>query len=210
MRVATTNTFSMNWAELQAPSWEVAPRLLGCLLVRELNGHRLVGRIVETEAYDQTDAASHSYRGRTPRTDVMFGPPGHLYVYFTYGMHYCMNVVTGRKEEGSAGLLRAGEPVGGLEALRRGRTAAADTNLLRGPARWTTAFEVDLRLNGSDLIRGDQIWLERGPGLPAGAIAAGPRIGIRHAADVPWRFTETASPWLSRGPATTPSRPRAS
>ncbi len=197
-------------SSLAGPPEEVAPTLLGGVVARRLPGGVVRARIVEVEAYGPGDPASHAFHGRTPRNDVMFGAPGHLYVYFTYGMHYCMNVVTGRKGEGSAVLLRAGEPVGGLEALRRGRTAAADTNLLRGPARWTTAFEVDLGLNGSDLIRGDQIWLERGPGLPAEAIAAGPRIGIRHAADVPWRFTETASPWLSRGPAATPSRPRAS
>src|SRR5207247_7555318 len=135
----------------------VARELLGRLLVSRTAGRPLLARIVECEAYQEDDPASHSFRGRAPRTEVMFGPPGHLYVYFTYGMHFCMNVVTGRAGEGSAVLLRAGEPVGGLEALRRGRTAAADTNLLRGPARWTTAFGVDLGLNGSDLIGGDQI-----------------------------------------------------
>src|SRR5882757_7921267 len=92
---------------LKLPSYEVAPRLLGCELVRELNGQRLVGRIVETEAYDQTDAASHSYKGETPRTSVMFGPAGQLYVYFTYGMHFCMNVVTGEVGHGAAVLIRA-------------------------------------------------------------------------------------------------------
>ena len=197
-------------SSLAGPSDEVAPTLLGGVVARRLPGGVVRARIVEVEAYGPEDPASHAFRGRTPRNDVMFGPPGHLYVYFTYGMHYCMNVVTGREGEGSAVLLRAGEPVGGLEVLRRGRAATADANLCRGPARWTTAFEVDLSLNGSDLIRGDQIWLELGLGLPAGAIGAGPRVGIRHAVDVPWRFIEAASPWLSRGPEAMPSRPRAS
>src|SRR6478609_6981226 len=94
-----------NWNILAGPVLEVAPKLLGAYLIRELDGQRLVGKIVEVEAYDQTDAASHSYKGRTARTDVMFGPSGHLYVYFTYGMHYCMNVVCGPEGHGSAVLI---------------------------------------------------------------------------------------------------------
>jgi DNA-3-methyladenine glycosylase len=175
--------------------------LLGGVLARRLRGGIVRARIVEVEAYGPLDPASHAFRGRTARNEVMFGRPGHLYVYFTYGLHHCMNVVTGPEGEGSAVLLRAGEPVDRLDLLRHDRTAAADGNLCRGPARWTTAFEVDLALNGADLIRGDQIWLERGGPLPAAAIGSGPRVGIRVAADVPWRFTEKASPWLSKGPA---------
>src|SRR6478735_1935982 len=100
---------------------EVAPRLLGCHLVRELDGQTVRVKIVETEAYHQSDAASHSYKGRTPRTDVMFGPAGHLYVYFTYGMHYCCNIVTGQVGEGSAVLIRAVEPVAGEAIMTKRR-----------------------------------------------------------------------------------------
>src|SRR4051812_36867857 len=106
---------------LLSPANEVAPRLLGSYLVREVNGQKLVGKIVETEAYDQSDVASHSYRGETPRTKVMFGPPGHLYVYFTYGMHYCCNVVTGPPGHGSAVLIRALQPLEGEEVMSQNR-----------------------------------------------------------------------------------------
>src|SRR5437868_45995 len=102
---------------LGAPAEVVAPRLLGCHLVREVDGQTLAGKIVETEAYSQFDAASHSYRGQTPRTEIMFGPPGFLYVYFTYGMHYCCNIVTGEAGQGSAVLIRALEPLEGLETM---------------------------------------------------------------------------------------------
>jgi DNA-3-methyladenine glycosylase len=188
-------------SSLARPAHEVAPALLGAVLARRLPGGLVRARIVEVEAYEADDPASHAFRGRTARNDVMFGHAGHLYVYFTYGMHYCMNVVTGRDGEGSAVLLRAGEPIEGLDLLRHGRTPAADRNLCRGPARWTAAFEVDRGLNGADLIAGDGIWLERGRSLPQSAIASTPRIGIRQAADVPWRFTEERSAWLSNGPS---------
>src|SRR5690242_17127228 len=114
---------------MSAPKWDmlgglavdVALQLLGCYLIRELDGRRLVGKIVETEAYDQTDAASHSFYGSNGRAAVTFGPAGRLYVYFTYGMHYCCNVVTGPEGHGSAVLIRALEPVSGLEKMREQR-----------------------------------------------------------------------------------------
>ena len=108
-----TNDFGF----LDQPAWLAAKRLLGCELEREIDGQVICGRIVETEAYDQADAASHSYRGRTARTEVMFGPSGQAYVYFTYGMHYCLNVVTGRVGYGSAVLIRAIEPITGLDLI---------------------------------------------------------------------------------------------
>lgn len=114
---------------LSLPAEIAAPRLLGCELIREIDGQKLVARIVETEAYDQTDEASHSYKGNTPRTSVMFGPAGFLYVYFTYGMHYCMNVVTGPDGYGAAVLIRALEPLRGVEIMVSNRLAAQASHL---------------------------------------------------------------------------------
>ena len=137
---------------------EVAPDLLGQVLVRIFpDGARASVRIVEVEAYGPDDPASHAFRGETPRNTVMFGPPGHLYVYFTYGMHHCMNVVTG---EGSAVLLRAAEPLEGEEEMvvRRGRERPVD--LCSGPGRLTQALAVDRRDDGLDLVAGQGLWLE--------------------------------------------------
>src|SRR5690349_23320439 len=105
--------------ELNCAASEAAQRLLGCILEREIDGTTVRVRIVETEAYDQADAASHSYKGRTPRTDIMFGPAGHLYVYFTYGMHYCCNITVGEEGYGAAVLVRAVEPLEGISILAR-------------------------------------------------------------------------------------------
>ncbi|HVX24640.1 MAG TPA: DNA-3-methyladenine glycosylase [Candidatus Saccharimonadales bacterium] len=178
----------MDFTELlSAPAEVVAPRLLGCQLVRELDGQRLSGRIVEVEAYDQLDAASHSYRGRTPRTDVMFGPPGFLYVYFTYGMHYCMNVVTGPEGHGSAVLIRALEPLEGqavMSTKRRGQTGEQLTN---GPAKLCQALGIDRSWNGHDLRQAPfQLIIE--PALPQSSVIQSTRIGISKAQDKPWRF----------------------
>lgn len=174
-------------AFLDGPAYEVAPRLLGCILEREVDGQVLRGRIVETEAYDQTDAASHSYRGRTPRTDVMFGPSGYLYVYFTYGMHYCCNVVTGVEGEGSAVLIRAVEPLDGIDAMRERRGNRPDPELTNGPAKVCQAFGIGKEMNGHDL-RNSPLKLIPQPPLSAGNIQITPRIGISQAKDVPWRF----------------------
>ncbi|HXF72412.1 MAG TPA: DNA-3-methyladenine glycosylase [Actinomycetota bacterium] len=187
------------------PSTEVAPDLLGQVLVRVLpDGTRLAARIAETEAYEEGDPASHSYRGRTPRTEVMFGPPGHLYVYFTYGMHFCMNVVTGREGEGSAVLLRAAEPLEGLEEMARRRGTADPARLCSGPARLCEAFGVDRSLNGIDLVEGDEMWIERGP-RPAGRVVRGPRVGIRAAVERPWRFHLEGDGFVSRARPGPPS-----
>src|SRR5579884_3204428 len=119
-----------NWTLLMQPAEVVAPRLLGSYLTRKLDdGQVLIGKIVETEAYDQSDAASHSYRGQTPRTDVMFGPAGHLYVYFTYGMHYCCNVLCGPEGHGSAVLIRAVEPLAGEEVMAASRGGVIHSQL---------------------------------------------------------------------------------
>jgi DNA-3-methyladenine glycosylase len=185
---------------LARPSTGVAPELLGHVLVRRTpEGTVLRARIVETEAYAEGDPASHSFRGVTPRTAVMFGRAGRLYVYFTYGMHWCMNVVTGPDGEGSAVLLRAGEPLEGLDEMRRRRGRDAVRELCAGPARWAQAFGVDGTLNGADLVRGTQIWIERGETVPATAMEVTTRIGVRVGTDRPWRFAELASPFVSRG-----------
>lgn len=189
------------------PSTEVAPDLLGQVLVRVLpDGTRLAARIAETEAYEEGDPASHSYRGRTPRTEVMFGPPGHLYVYFTYGMHFCMNVVTGREGEGSAVLLRAAEPLEGLEEMARRRGTTDPALLCSGPARLCEAFGVDRSLNGIDLVEGDVMWIERAR-RPAAHVVRGPRVGIRSAVERPWRFHLEGDGFVSRArPGPPPGR----
>ncbi len=182
---------------LSGPAEQVAPRLLGCLVARELNSQRLIGRIVETEAYNQTDAASHSYKGRTLRTDVMFGPPGHLYVYFTYGMHYCMNVVCGPKDYGSAILIRALEPVEGEDSMALNRHGRSGLELTNGPAKLCQALAIDKRWNGHDL-RQSPLQLVVRPVLKDSQIVQTTRIGISQAKDVPWRFHIRDNPYVSR------------
>ena len=176
----------------------MAPDLLGRSLVRRLDdGTRLAARIVETEAYEPEDPASHSFRGLTPRNAVMFGEPGHLYVYFTYGMHHCMNVVTGRNDEGSAVLLRAAEPLAGIETMRLHRGKESVRELCAGPARLCQAFGVDRALDGADLVTGRDLWIVEGTPVPAARITAGPRIGIRVGLEHPWRFSVQDDPFVS-------------
>jgi len=170
------------------PSPVVARELLGRLLVRRVGRELLVARIVETEAYQQDDPASHSFAGRTARNEVMFGPAGFLYVYFTYGMHHCMNVVTGRTGEGSAVLLRAAEPLAGLDSMAERRGVNAPRLLCSGPARLAQAFAVARSLNGADLVGGGALWVSAGRRVPDRVVCTGPRVGIRRAAGLPWRF----------------------
>jgi DNA-3-methyladenine glycosylase len=175
----------------------VAPDLLGHVLARRLaDGTLLTARIVETEAYEPDDPASHSFRGETPRNAVMFGPPGRLYVYFTYGMHFCMNVVTAREGVGSAVLLRASEPLEGIErmASNRGRTAVHE--LCSGPARWCQAFAVDRALNGEDLVAGSSMWIEYREAVAS--FVSGPRVGVREGTDRDWRFSIKDDPFVSK------------
>lgn len=187
---------------LTQPAWEVAARLLGCEIERSFptsdggQPMRLRGRIIETEAYDQTDAASHSYKGRTPRTDVMFGPPGHLYVYFTYGMHYCCNIVTGPDGVGSAVLIRAIEPLQGEAIMSTNRRGAAGVNATNGPAKLCQALGIDKRWNGHDL-RHAPLRLIVKPTLAQSDIVRTTRIGISRAKDVPWRFYIANNPYVS-------------
>ncbi|MFJ8580861.1 DNA-3-methyladenine glycosylase [Micromonospora sp. NPDC093277] len=182
---------------LAGPVVPAARGLLGC----RLTGHGVTVRITEVEAYAGTagDPASHAHRGRTPRNAVMFGPSGYAYVYFTYGMHWCVNVVTGPDGEASAVLLRAGEVVDGLDVARARRPAVRrDVDLARGPARLCAALGVDRSVYGADLLGDGPVRL-RPPldPVPEASVAAGPRVGVTGAHDVPWRFWLEGDPTVS-------------
>jgi DNA-3-methyladenine glycosylase len=177
---------------------EVAPELLNKVLV-SADGRR--ARIVETEAYcGPLDAAAHTYRGKTARNAVMFGPPGLLYVYFTYGMHWCCNAVCGEEGEGIAVLLRAAEPLAGLDLMRAKRPAAKrDRDLCSGPARLCQAFGIDRRQDGIDLVTGAGGYTIVDDGVaPPDDPAVGARIGIRHAVEEPWRWHVRGNPNVSK------------
>lgn len=182
---------------LAGPVVPAARGLLGC----RLGGNGVTVRITEVEAYAGTagDPASHAHRGRTPRNAVMFGPAGHAYVYFTYGMHWCVNVVTGPDGEASAVLLRAGEVVDGLDVARERRPAVRkDVDLARGPARLCAALGIDRSVYGADLLGDGPVRL-RPPlaPVPEAAVTAGPRVGVTGAHDVPWRFWIAGDPTVS-------------
>lgn len=155
-------------------------------------------RLTEVEAYaGERDPGSHAYRGATKRNEVMFGPAGHLYVYFTYGMHHCCNVVVGEVGTASAVLLRAGEVVEGVELARVRRTAGPDRDLARGPARLCQALGIDLAHNGTDLSTGPLTLTLTDRPVDPGLVRTGPRVGLRHAADHPWRFWVDGEPTVS-------------
>jgi DNA-3-methyladenine glycosylase len=177
---------------------EVAPELLNKVLVAA-DGRR--ARIVETEAYcGAFDAAAHTYRGKTARNAVMFGTPGLLYVYFTYGMHFCCNAVCGEDGEGVAVLLRAAEPLAGLDLMREARPAAKrDRDLCSGPARLCQAFGIARAQDGVDLVTGvgGLSIVDDGVAPPEAPVVT-TRIGIRHAAEEPWRWYVPGNPNVSR------------
>lgn len=190
------------------PVVETARTLLGMHLVRTDSDGRplLVGRVVETEAYHQTDPASHSFRGKTRRTEVMFGPPGHAYVYLIYGMHFCFNVVCEKEDTGSAVLVRAVEPVMGLELMAARRPAArARPDMTNGPAKLAQAFAITRdRDNGKDLSGSDLLVCEeaRTRGQTAQfEIATSTRIGISTATDRKWRFYVADNAYVSKARA---------
>lgn len=183
---------SLTRRDLSAPVHEVAPRLLGAVL---RHGPVAV-RLVEVEAYDGfDDPASHAYRGRTARNAVMFGPAGHLYVYFSYGVHWCANVICGPEGTASGALLRAGEVIEGIEEARGRRGRCVDRDLARGPGRLTQALGIMAEHKGVDLFSGGSVSLEPGP--VCADVSAGPRVGVQTAADRPWRFWVTDSPYVS-------------
>jgi DNA-3-methyladenine glycosylase len=184
----------------ERPAVEVAPDLLGRVLVRMLvDGRRLSGRIVEAEAYEPGDPASHGFRRMTARNRTMFGPAGHLYVYFTYGNHWMLNVVTRRAGEPSAVLLRALEPLEGLDAMRAARHRNDLPGLCSGPGKLAQALSVDQTSDGVDLVGGADLWLEAGRPLDAHGVQVGPRVGLSVGVDEPWRFRERGSPFVSKG-----------
>ncbi|MGH3385457.1 MAG: DNA-3-methyladenine glycosylase [Nocardioidaceae bacterium] len=167
------------------------------LLGARLSHGEVVVRITEVEAYDgANDPASHAYRGETPRNAVMFGPPDHLYVYFTYGMHWCANVVCGADGDPSAVLLRAGAVESGLDLTRARRGGIRDRDLARGPARLCQALGITGEHNGVDL-RGASALVLTPSALPPDRISSGPRVGVSTAADRPWRFWVTDEPTVS-------------
>ncbi len=181
----------------------VARELLGKLLVVPApNGKRVSGRIVEVEAYrGPQDRAAHSYGGRrTKRTETMYGVGGTVYVFFVYGMYYQFNVVTNVADAPHAVLVRAVEPVEGIDLMRQRRHGQPDPNLTNGPGKLCIALGIDRKLDASDLL-GDRVWLEDGPKIPRSQIASGPRIGIDYAEewrDKPWRFWIRNNSWVSR------------
>jgi DNA-3-methyladenine glycosylase len=215
------------------PSVEVAPDLLGCVLEHETADGLVAVELTEVEAYaGRSDPASHAYRGKTARNAVMFGPPGHAYVYFTYGMHFCVNVVClGEEGSASAVLLRAGRVIAGEELAcarrTRGTTAIAPRDLARGPARLCQALGIDRSQNGTDMVSaGSPLRMLNGAGNPARSallasgdetlihpatprrIVTGPRVGVSSAAEIPWRFWYDGDPTVSVYRAHVPRQPK--
>ena len=183
------------------PTLEVAPDLLGKILVRRLGRKKLSGIIVETEAYvGPQDLACHASKGRTPRTDVRFGPPGHAYVYMIYGFHFCLNVVTEREGYPAAVLIRALEPLGNVEVMRGLRNSPQpDIDIASGPGKLCKALSIARSLNREDLA-GKTLWIEDN-GLDPGPLLTSPRVGVDYAGeykDKPWRFYAGGNPHVSR------------
>jgi DNA-3-methyladenine glycosylase len=189
------------------PVLEIAPDLLGRVLVRHTDDGPIELRLTEVEAYDgPNDPGSHAYRGRTDRNAVMFGPPGHTYVYFTYGMWHCLNLVCGPEGRASGILLRAGEVIEGAALARAHRpTSRKDADLAQGPARLATALAVDRGLNGCDACSdGGPFRVLTGTPPPPAAIRTGPRTGVGgEGAAHPWRY------WIDGDPTVSPYRAHA-
>jgi DNA-3-methyladenine glycosylase len=214
------------------PSVEVAPDLLGCVLEHETPDGLVAVELTEVEAYaGRSDPASHAYRGKTQRNAVMFGPPGHAYVYFTYGMHFCVNMVClGEEGSASAVLLRAGAIIAGEDLARtrrtrgpvpagpipagpipEGRARIASRDLARGPARLCQALAIDRSLDGADVcVAGSALRMRAEAGNPARSanIVTGPRVGVSSAAEIPWRFWYEGDPTVSVYRHHAPRRPK--
>lgn len=179
---------------------EVARELLGKYLVRKHPDGTTVGRIVETEAYvGPYDKACHASRGRTPRTEIMFGPAGHAYIYFVYGFHYMLNIVTEQVDFPAAVLIRAVEPIAGIELMKQRRGTSQARNLASGPGKLCEAFAIDRSLNGSDVC--GRVLYIRDDGEPTVGIVTRPRVGVDYAGQwkhKPWRFVISGNSFVSR------------
>jgi DNA-3-methyladenine glycosylase len=173
---------------------DVARDLVGCVV----RHGETAGRIAETESYHMEEPACHAYAGVTTRTRTLFGPPGHAYVYFSYGIHSLLNAVAEDEGVGAAVLIRALEPVEGIELMRERRGVARDEELCNGPGKLTQALGIGLSLNGTSLEDGPIEVLRREPGARKPRIVMGERIGISKAADLPWRFCDADSRHVSR------------
>ncbi|HEY0613010.1 MAG TPA: DNA-3-methyladenine glycosylase [Candidatus Elarobacter sp.] len=187
----------LGYGDLPHETVELSRALIGKLLVRVRDGETLVGRIVETEAYFPDDPASHAFRGVTKRNRAMFGPPLHAYVYFIYGANWCLNVTAEAHGVGAAALVRACEPVAGLETMRtlRGRAEVKDRDLLRGPGNLCRGLAIGPDFDGADLAASAELWLaDDGAVLPVGVST---RVGITKAADQPLRFYARGNPSVS-------------
>jgi DNA-3-methyladenine glycosylase len=189
------------------PAEQVGPELLGLVLEHETADGLVAVEITEVESYaGEEDPASHAWRGRTARTAVMYGPPGHAYVYFTYGMHFCVNLVCLPEGSANAVLLRAGRVIAGEEIARARRAgngrAVGARDLARGPARLCQALDIDRSLDGADVCDpASSLRVRVGSGAGGSTVRTGPRIGISRAAEVPWRF------WLDGDPTVSVFRP---
>jgi len=177
----------------------VAKNLLGKLLVRRLGASVLEGMIVEVEAYrGNDDPASHAYGGITRRNRVMFGQPGHAYVYFTYGMHYCLNVTTEPIGQPGAVLIRAAQPLSGIDRMMKERATRRIKDLANGPAKLTQAFDITKALNGYDLTLGKRLYIGEGDNPEPMHVVSTSRIGITVGLEKPWRFLIQGNPFVSR------------
>jgi DNA-3-methyladenine glycosylase len=173
---------------------DVARELIGCVV----RHGETAGRIVETESYHMEEPACHAFAGVTERTRTLFGPPGHAYVYFSYGVHSLLNAVTEEEGTGAAVLIRALKPLEGVEVMRARRGVSRDEELCSGPGKLTQALAIDLSLNGSSLVDGPIEVLAREPGTREPRIVVGERVGITKAVELPWRFCDADSRHVSR------------
>lgn len=186
--------------DIKNNSLKAARQLLGSFLVRKIKGKKIIGKIVETEAYcGFKDKASHAFRGMTPRNKAMFGPAGYWYVYFVYGNHYCLNLVTGKEGYPAAILIRALEPVEGIDLMKQNRRKDKLKDLCSGPGKLCQALQINKELNGTKSFgRNCRLWIEEGKTPPA---VKAKRIGVDYAgrwADKKWRFYIKDNPFVSR------------
>jgi DNA-3-methyladenine glycosylase len=202
---AAPGGFPLSRSFFDRPVLEVAPDLLGRVVVHDSADGRVAIRLTEVEAYDgPNDPGSHAYRGLSKRNATMFGPPGHVYVYFTYGMYHCMNLVCGPPRVPTGVLLRGASVVEGIELARRRRhTAKFDNDLARGPARLVEALGVGRSDDGADICGDGALRILAGEPAPRDRIRTGPRVGLRMAPEYPWRF------WIDAEPTVSTYRPHA-